>query len=134
MFKRIIAAAIIGAAIAACGGQAQAADIAVKADDGQVFGLHDVYKIDTQAVPGFIRVQRKTSSNDYVSTGSLLNRILLATPTMIHVGNGVYIDTAYSARTSCQGGNTVVAMADSGEVFTVADGCQGYTAARNAAK
>lgn len=109
MFKRIIAAAVIGAAIAACGGQAKAAT-----SDSFKQGLVVYSVADTRAIivtPGAFQVQYTDGNySDVYSdpSGAQFNNLKSGAPalkTLVQVGaSGVWIIPGQARKLQCQSG------------------------------
>lgn len=123
MFKRIIAVAIIGAALAACGG-AQAADQTYKTSDGQAFSLRNVYKIEPGN--GDIHVTFANGGDTYYADvgGAVFNKILQNNQQLVQIsGTQAVVDPTYAARILCQSGTSRVAIQGSSIIIEAQDGC-----------
>lgn len=134
---KILAASIILAALAACGGQVQAAETTFKATDGQVFGAQGIYKYELYANGGgFVKITTVGGQESFfVDGGNLGGRILQALPQLVNVtGTNTYVDPAYAARVVCSSGTSIMALTGSGMQVTVADNCAMFTQIQAKAK
>lgn len=129
---KILAASIILAALAACGGQAKAAQLPDNfvASDGRVF--QTVNEVSVQFVSGAVLVKQMSGSVQSFPdpTGSVSAKVL-ASPDFAkrHVQApatpGLYVNTAVSTEISCQSSQTVIGYGYSLTPTSVfADGCQ----------
>ena len=140
MFKRtisIIAALAIGVTMAACGGQAKAADLTFKATDGQVFGTKNVYLYEMNAAGGgYVRVTNLNGSQSlFVDGGSLAGRILQNMPQLVNVtGTNSYVDPTYAARVVCSNGASIVSLPNSGIQVSANDACLMFQQIQSKAK
>lgn len=129
MFKSIMKSAALAAAIclavAACGGNAQAADVSFKASDGQVFGAQNAYKYEMYVSGGYVKIVYLNGQDSLaVDGGNLAGRILQALPGLIQItGTNSYLDPSYVARAVCQSGVSKAAIYNSGLIIEVADNC-----------
>lgn len=125
MFKRILAVAVVATAIAACGGQAQAADITFKTTDNKAFSLHNVYSVEGGIAGQFVRVTYINGGSSLIQDvgGSVYTKILQNMPQLVQIGTQSLIDPTYAASIFCQSGVSKFALQGSSLVVEVNDSC-----------
>lgn len=115
MFKRTLKAFLIASAafvLAACGGQAHAANNAIATADGKVFSVYDVRTI-TVAGGGFQIKRDSTNTPDVIadSTGAIFASARLTAPALknlVQLGtSGVWLNTDTISYAWCQYGTSV---------------------------
>jgi len=137
MFKRIIAMAVVGAALAACGlGTSHAADLSFKTGNNETFGTDGVWKYDFYLPGGWVKAYHVSgSTSDYKDDGTLPSRILQNTPELVQVsGSNSYIHPAYTVRNVCLNGESVASYPNSGVQVRVQDSCAMFNALKAKAK
>lgn len=136
MFKRIIAMAVVGVALAACGGGAQAAEPSFKTGNNETFGTEGVWKYDFYLPGGWVKAYHVSgATSDYKDDGTLPGRILQNIPDLVQVsGANSYIHPAYTVRNVCLNGESIASYPNSGVQVRAQDNCAMFNALKAKAK
>lgn len=134
-----LAGFLLGCALVACGGNAQAATLTqnFKADNARVFQIDHALSVE-KLTDSRIAVTQINGSMQYFSdaTGAVWSKVLLVvnpaggnSPKWIAVsGTNRFIATTFQSEISCSGGQTVMGWATVGAAEYLADGCTLYNA------